>query len=206
MDEMMIHSARFSDEPDEGYRQSEASRPGVINPEKDVESFILQLGDGVSCTVYKRPGLDDFLRACSEEFETHVFTAGTQGYAEPLLDHLDPDRTLIKGRFYRADCRPVKVWGGQTQFLKDLSAVTPELHRTVLVDNNPLSFVCQPSNGIPVPDFVGKSDQILPAVLRLLRQLAPLEDVRPTLDTMFELQEQLRDMRTRLLGPGPSKL
>ena len=29
------------------------------------------------------------------------------------------------------------------------------LGRCVLVDNNPLSFICNPSNGIPVPDFVG---------------------------------------------------
>ena len=43
------------------------------------------------------------------------------------------------------------------QYLKDLTAVTDVagLGRCVLVDNNPLSFICNPSNGIPVPDFVG---------------------------------------------------
>jgi hypothetical protein len=48
--------------------------------------------------------------------------------------------------------------GGRTQYLKDLTAVTDVagLGRCVLVDNNPLSFICNPSNGIPVPDFVGK--------------------------------------------------
>jgi hypothetical protein len=48
--------------------------------------------------------------------------------------------------------------GRRTQYLKDLTAVTDVagLGRCVLVDNNPLSFICNPSNGIPVPDFVGK--------------------------------------------------
>lgn len=90
----------------------------------------------------------------TSEFDTYVFTAGTEPYASPLLDVLDPHGAL-KGRRYRQDCRRVTVAsrGGQTQYLKDLTAVTDVagLSRCVLVDNNPMSFVSNPSNGIPVP-------------------------------------------------------
>ena len=97
-------------------------------------------------------------RACiiysTAEFDTYVFTAGTEPYASPLLDILDPCGGL-QGRRYRQHCRQVTVAsrGGQTQYLKDLTAVTDVsgLARCVLVDNNPLSFVSNPSNGIPVP-------------------------------------------------------
>jgi CTD small phosphatase-like protein 2 len=68
-------------------------------------------------------------------------------------------------RFYRHDCRQVTgPWG--TQYLKDLAAVVPpstDPGRLVLVDNNPISFVCQPSNGIRVPDFHGEPDEVLMA-------------------------------------------
>ena len=154
MDECLIHSTNFSDET-----AATDSRQAELRPEpvdrlstEEVQTFLLNMGDGVTCTVHKRPGLDDFLRACADEFDTYVMTAGTQGYAEPLLDVLDPRGDLLLGRFYRHDCKKVTgSWG--TQFLKDLAAVVPpetEPSRMVLVDNNPISFVSQPDNGIQV--------------------------------------------------------
>ena len=49
-------------------------------------------------------------------------------------------------------------------------------------------------------DFVGEPDDVLPEVLKLLRHLATLEDVRPALREMFQLPEQLSPMRRQLLG------
>merc|ERR1712164_206731 len=101
MDECLIHSSNFT--MDTGYRQHEDSRPAEIATEAQVESFRLEMADGTRCTVYKRPGVDRFLKECAAEFETHVFTAGTQQYAEPLLATLDPDG-YIHGKFYRQHC------------------------------------------------------------------------------------------------------
>ena len=39
-------------------------------------------------------------------------------------------------------CRKVASHGS-SQFLKDLSTVTDQMHRCVLVDNNPISFILQ---------------------------------------------------------------
>ena len=80
----------------------------------------------------------------------YVFTAGTEAYAAPLLDLIDPERKLT-GRFYRTSCRRVVCELGEL-YLKDLSSLPlPQpLSRVVLVDNNPVSFLVQPCNGIPV--------------------------------------------------------
>jgi CTD small phosphatase-like protein 2 len=185
LDECLVHSTDFRGEvfagagADSCYRQWEA-RPQLVEAAPEIESFRLELGDGSSCTVHKRTGLDAFLKACAEEFDLFAFTAGTPVYAGPLLDRLDPHARLFKGRRYREHCRAVATPQRGVQFLKDLCAVADEeeLKRCVLVDNNPVSFVCQPSNGIQVPHFVGQPDRVLDSLLQLLRNLAPLPDVR----------------------------
>merc|ERR1712166_1082383 len=141
MDECLIHSANFTMPND--LRQFEASRRDEVVQREGVESFKLTMDDGMECQVYKRPGLDAFLKSCAEQFDTFVFTAGTQSYAEPLLDIIDPTGELFTGKFYRHNCRRVHYDGG-VQYLKDLTAISSDLQRCVLVDNNPISFGCQP--------------------------------------------------------------
>lgn len=172
-----------------------------------IDRFDLTMASGASCTVLKRNGVDDFMAACTAAFETYVFTAGTQPYAEPIFDALDPGRHLA-GRLYRHDCLPSSGLAGDRMYLKDLSAVArragraeSDMARIVLVDNNNVSFLCQPRNGIPVPHFYGQSDDVLSKVLQLLHHLNnSAGDVRPTLHKMFGLETQLSNARTQLLG------
>lgn len=43
------------------------------------------------------------------------------------------------------------------EHVKDLTCVSKDLSRTVIVDNNPFSFLLQPSNGVPcVPFFAAQ--------------------------------------------------
>lgn len=51
-----------------------------------------------------RPYVQDCLERLSALYEIVVFTAGVQDYADYILDHIDPDRTIIKKRLYRQDC------------------------------------------------------------------------------------------------------
>lgn len=86
-------------------------------------------------------------------------------------------------------------------FLKDLSvlAESTDMSRTVLVDNNPLSFICQPTNGVLVASFYDDpSDTALASVMQLIRHLDQAGDVRPILKDMFRLDTLLGEYRSAL--------
>jgi hypothetical protein len=71
------------------------------------------------------------------------------------------------------------------------------LKRTVLVDNNPMSFLANPSNGILVPNFYNDPhDTALPEVLSLLEELNEEEDVRPMLESRFGLKQSLKESQS----------
>lgn len=76
-------------------------------------------------------------------------------------------------------------------FVKNLATHCRRLDRCVLVDNNPLSFLAQPRNGVPCADFGGEpgDDALTREIAPLLRRLALAaergEDVRATLARRF---------------------
>eukprot|EP00540_Astrosyne_radiata_P005236 CAMPEP_0116846440 /NCGR_PEP_ID=MMETSP0418-20121206/13834_1 /TAXON_ID=1158023 /ORGANISM="Astrosyne radiata, Strain 13vi08-1A" /LENGTH=273 /DNA_ID=CAMNT_0004477683 /DNA_START=223 /DNA_END=1044 /DNA_ORIENTATION=+ len=163
---------------------------------RKVDSFKLTLPDGDVAHVHKRPHLHEFLERVSSLYETHVFTAATQVYAKPVLDYLDPTSTIFTKRWYRDSCTP----NGQA-FVKNLEIMQKEMNRIVLVDNNPLSFLANPSNGILVSSFYNNpNDSTLLAVLGLLEELDGVPDVRPTLNARFRLKAALQEMSTNGLA------
>jgi Dullard-like phosphatase family protein len=177
LDETLVHST-FHGSGARMYRQIEKRKSKI---RRQCESFSLTLDDGDRVTVNKRPQVDEFMRALqSPEFEPHVFTAALASYASPVMDRLEADqgRKLFKRRMYRDSCTPT----GMGTFAKDLSTLYGDLSRVVLVDNNPISLMKQPSNGILVPSFFDDpNDDVLPTVLDFLRSLADAPDVRPVL-------------------------
>ena len=158
------------------------------------EYFRIHLPDGDLVHVNKRPNLDAFLADVTARFETHIFTAALDVYANPLLDRLEVDLgTKFAGRFYREHCildpdlgvyvkdlglildkdqESASDWSSaydgeekkecdDDDFLSsDLSSSFNE-GRVVLVDNNPLSFLANPSNGILVSNFVSHTCKCL---------------------------------------------
>eukprot|EP00249_Psilotum_nudum_P011657 c23305_g2_i1 orf=373-1242(-) len=141
-------------------------------------------------TVYERPGLHEFLMKTSEFAEIVLFTAGLEGYASPLVDKIDPDHR-ISTRLYR----PATVATRYREHVKDLSCLGRDLCRTVIVDNNPFSFVLQPLNGIPCVPFTGDNpddQELLGVVLPLLQHLSLQQDVRPILYERFHMPAWFR--------------
>jgi TFIIF-interacting CTD phosphatase-like protein len=68
------------------------------------------------------------------------------------------------------------------------------LERMVLVDNSPVSFICQPRNGILVSSWYDDGgDNALSSVLQLIRHLDRCDDVRPTLSALFGLEPVLKE-------------
>ncbi|KAE8679357.1 Haloacid dehalogenase-like hydrolase (HAD) superfamily protein isoform 2 [Hibiscus syriacus] len=138
-------------------------------------------------TVFERPGLQDFLNELSEFAELVLFTAGLEGYARPLVDRIDAEN-----RFSLRLYRPSTISTEYREHVKDLSCLSTDLCRTVIVDNNPFSFLLQPVNGIPcIPFSAGQphDTQLLDVLLPLLKHLSQQRDVRPVLYDRFRMPE-----------------
>jgi RNA polymerase II subunit A small phosphatase-like protein len=93
--------------------------------------------------------------------------AGLQEYAAPIIDAIDPGSKYVAARVYREGTTRTDHY----QCVKDMRRVGRALSRTVLVDDTPLAFLHQPSNGVPVLGFRGDpEDRLLgEAVLPLLQ-------------------------------------
>ena len=191
MDECLIHSRFHSQNVD--YRQHE-SRPDELDNTSGIENFTLELEDCELVTVNKRPGLDKFIRKVSERWETYIFTAAMSSYASPVLSYLDPDDDIFSERFFRESCTIDEDRGVYVKDLTKIISDDRDLKRCVLVDNNPLSFLAQPRNGILVSNFYDDvDDDTLPAVYKLLDVLDNDDDCRIRLNELFGLSEALED-------------
>ncbi|KAG6600925.1 CTD nuclear envelope phosphatase 1 homolog [Cucurbita moschata] len=138
-------------------------------------------------TVFERPGLHDFLNQLSVFANLVLFTAGLEGYARPLVDRID-EENLFSLRLYR----PSTISTEYGDHVKDLSGLSKDLRRIVIVDNNPFSFLLQPLNGIPCISFSAgqpHDSQLLDVILPLLKHLSLQNDVRPVLYERFHMPE-----------------
>ncbi|CAI9091718.1 OLC1v1026815C1 [Oldenlandia corymbosa var. corymbosa] len=138
-------------------------------------------------TVFERPGLHEFLTQLSEFATLVLFTAGLEGYARPLVDRIDSGN-----RFSHRLYRPSTISTEYREHVKDLSCISEDMCRTVIVDNNPFSFLLQPLNGIPcMPFSAGQphDEQLLEVILPLLKHLSEQKDVRPVLYERFHMPE-----------------
>ncbi len=215
MDECILHS-RFSSGESLKHRQFEPgllsksnSFTGVFGMDEgtsELDCFSVVLSDGDVAHVALRPGLREFLAKLASKYLIAVYTAAVRSYASPVLDVIDPKGELFHQRFFRCSCRELNG-----AFLKDLSTAFGddfEPSRCVLVDNNPLSFMCQPHNGILLTSWYNDSeDTALEAVLNLLENLEDLDDLRPSLKEAFRMEELLKtrwshmyDLAQGLLG------
>jgi len=175
--------------------------PGQVEARALQGAFTVQCevasGEWGPLTVVPRPGLRQFLQSAAAVAELVLFTASMPGYAEPILDAIDPDGTLFAARLFRDST--VTTCAGLAH-VKDLSRLGRDLARTIIIDNEPRSFILQPANGVPIPAFTGASGdgQLLGVVGPLVAQLAAHGDVRPTLERHFRMTSWFqRRMRHR---------
>ena len=94
--------------------------------------------------VYKRPGVDDFLRELSKHYELIVFTASLEMYAMPLMKQLDKEG-ICETILHRKHC----IMHG-TQYTKDLSQLNRGLKDIMIIDNSPHAYVLNPDNALPI--------------------------------------------------------
>lgn len=123
-----------------------------------------------------------------------VFTASHKGYADKVIDLLDPENKYISHRLFRDHCFKTK----QGVYVKDLRILNRSLEKVVLVDNAMYSFALQLSNGVPIIPFSDNpADQELQHLAAFLLKLRHSEDVRPVIHQHFKysLLAQARDVQ-----------
>lgn len=153
LDETLIHTSTFP-------------------PHSDVESLKF---DDTSEYVFLRPNVRVFLDKVAELFEVFIFTAGTQFYAERILDILCPQIDHMH-RFYRDSC---KFSGHKCK--KDLSKFGRPLSHVIMVDDNYQMRNYYPQNTIYIDRWNGTplDDTLLSKILPILEECASSDDVRP---------------------------
>ena len=124
-----------------------------------------------------RPFLDDFLAEMARCYEVVIFTAAVQEYADPILDHIDPQNKLISKRLYRQHTESID----NLYNLKDLSILNGDLKKTIIIDNIPENFTKQRANGIYIKSWYDDTkDTALKELISVLKDMAKAkpEDVR----------------------------
>ena len=146
----------------------------VLDLDETLISFhINEQGKGI---LIPRPHLLKFLTEMNKIFELIVFTAGTQEYADPILNIIDKKKFFDK-RLYRQHCIIL-----DNVFVKDLSKLGRDLSKVIIIENTPQNFKLQKENGIFIKNFYGedKNDSALLDLIPILKIVANNEnnDVR----------------------------
>ena len=135
--------------------------------------------------VLKRPYVHEFLKEMNKIYNIVIFTASVKEYANPLLDTLDTEK-VIKRRLFREDC----CIGPGGKFVKDLKVLNMNLKDLILVDNNPISYSYNKSNGVPIKTWhFDKTDQELIKLIPVLQFLSNVNDVRDYIPKLVENDE-----------------
>lgn len=122
--------------------------------------------------VLKRPYVDEFLQKMGELYECVLFTASLAKYADPVADLLDK-WGVFRARLFRESC---VFYRGN--YVKDLGRLGRNLHKVVIVDNSPASYIFHPDNAVPVASwFNDMSDTELRDLIPFFERLSQVEDV-----------------------------
>ena len=134
-----------------------------------------------------RPFTHKCLELVNQHFEVIVFTASNKGYADVVLDHIDPDHKLIQHRVYRDNC--VKTKGNI--YIKDLRIFkNRDLKDMIIVDNAVYSFGSQLANGVPITPFKDDSeDREFQYLMNYLMILKDCDDMRELNKEAFKMEQ-----------------
>ncbi len=113
-------------------------------------------GTFVEISIFIRPHIKECLKRLKEHYEIVLFTASYKGYADAILNHIDPDNQLFDYRLYRDHC--IQFYNNAF-LVKDLRIIrNRDLKDIVLVDNSAISFLPQLENGVPILPFYDHED------------------------------------------------
>ncbi|XP_076311820.1 carboxy-terminal domain RNA polymerase II polypeptide A small phosphatase 1-like isoform X1 [Tachypleus tridentatus] len=130
--------------------------------------------EGIVHQVYvrKRPYVDEFLKRMGELYECVLFTASLAKYADPVADLLDK-WGVFRSRLFRESCVFFR-----SSYVKDLARLGRDLHKVVILDNSPASYIFHPDNAVPISCwFDDVSDTELRDLIPSLERLSKMNSV-----------------------------
>ena len=138
--------------------------------------------------IFFRPHLFDFLHEIQNYFDIGIFTASSKGYADTIINYIDPSHTIFNFILYRDACIPIQ----NSIYIKDLRIIRNyEPSNVILLDNSLYSFINQPKNGMLVYSFYWdeKDDQLIRAKNFLIKYIYNAKDVREELGKWYYYNE-----------------
>ena len=137
----------------------------------------------IDYTIYVivRPYLDAFLEEMSLCYDLYLFTASLEKYSNTLLKYIDKNK-VIKQVLNRDHCKIIKG-----VLLKDLSIFKKDLKDIIIIDNNPVSYALNKTNGIPIKAWFGDvNDRELLKLIPIMKYLSKVNDVRPIINKILK--------------------
>ena len=161
----------------------------VLDLDETLISFRME--DAKQGILKLRPYLKEFLTEIKPLYELIIFTAGTQEYADPILDAIEKNGKFFDERLYRHHAVIT-----DNVFVKDLSRLGRDLSKVIIIDNMPHNFKLQKENGIFIKNFYGddKRDTALLDLIPILKQIASNKDN----DVRQELKKYEQEIFTKI--------
>ena len=172
LDETLVHSAFYP---------FQTKSDIILNINLDGKNHIIH--------VLKRPNLDYFLKKVSEIYNIIIFTASLSQYASPLIDILDPENKFK--RLFRENCLKRNGF-----YIKDLNQIGKNFKDIIIIDNNPISFIMNQDNGLPIMTwYENMNDNELIKLIPLLEYLSNINDVRPIINQIVNRESNEIDFK-----------
>ena len=161
----------------------------VLDLDETLISFRME--DAKQGILKLRPYLKEFLTEIKPLYELIIFTAGTQEYADPILDAIEKNGKFFDERLYRHHAVIT-----DNVFVKDLSRLGRDLSKVIIIDNMPHNFKLQKENGIFIKNFYGddKRDTALLDLIPILKQIANNKDN----DVRTEMKKYEQEIFTKI--------
>ena len=136
-----------------------------------------------SYSVYKRPGLVEFLNSVAENYRVAVWTSSNELYAEAIVARVFPEGISLEFVWSRSRCTPRRNFSTDSyDWLKDLKKLKRKgysLEEVLVVDDSPEKLVRSYGNLVPAHPYEGDlSDDELSWLSKYLGMLVPVQNVR----------------------------
>ena len=114
-------------------------------------------------------------------YEIIFYTASVQEYADFVLDFIDPDN-YGSARLFREDWRQI-----EGSFVKDLNNLGRDLRNTIIIDNSPIAYWLNPSNGLPIKGFYDDiEDKELLNMIPILEHIATVDNIQEYIESQIK--------------------